>query len=1273
MGNTTEKRTVQIIMDGRQSAKTLNDLNQDIRKVTSAMRGTADAQQRLLYGSKVRELRSEYTQLNNTLLGTSRTMQNLKNTILATTVGVLGGNLLTSFQSAITGYISGTIKYMAETSDQLADLRRITGQSAEEVDNLNSSLGTLKTRTSTAELRGITIIAGRLGVAKGELLGFTAAVDKLVVSLGSELGDADQITSQLGKILNVFDGSITGDNITKLGNSFVYLANTGAATGAFIADFDQRLSGLAKSAGISLGALSGMGAGLEELGGRVESSSTAVQKILITIAQDLPKAAKIAGKSTQEFSDIFKKDATEAILLFAEGLTKNKGSFDEITATFKDAGEEGARVIETLLKLGQSSDYLRGRINDGVESIKGATQINEAFALKNETVAARLQKLGKEFARLKASPGLQDFLGSAVTGAEKMIALLKFLGHWMGVLSPFIKAAATAWAAYVVIKLRAWAIEKGYLASNIAALAIEKARNIAQLAYTLRLGLLTGRITLATVAQRAFNIVASANPFLWLPAVIVGITALINKMNQAKAARIEEETQSLADDLQKKVEAMNTVAEAITKNLDSKTVAQVNDKIAQTVAYLNKWQKAYEDAIAKKREAENEMAAFSAAKASGRTPVGSEDELKADLTRKENAAKALNIILLKFRDTKRALEEKISGDTQSSANVEVEATTEKGNELLQAQQDYLKKLEELNAEAERAGVAVIEDEMQRELAALRLAHRQKIVQITKDETEAVALAAKIGADASGVRSAASQARLGAEAEYQRARKELVKKYSDEIAETEYQQDITNLTGQYARKKLIITQLYQAGKITEQQYLDELNALELWSLQVRLQILQDYGKDATEIEQDIADKTIHINQDKSEKIKQILLAEAEMRTRLAQQAQQRAAEKGFGLGAANKDLYNAQIAQLLTQLQLQEGLTDLSEKNILDIKIKYRDQFDQLDAEYTAAERDRRKGIASFTMDQFSQLGNMIFGIRIDKLNQEMDALSAARDKEMLQLEQQKDKKLINDNDYNRRKGDIEERYKQRERALKRKQAVADKRAAIFNIALETGKNIVEAFPNIPMMILAGVMGAVQTGIVASKPIPEFGAGKRFTDTVLQGPKHASSYKGIDMIDPRTGTLVGRAEGGEVLLSAATHANNPELVNELLYNSQHHNGARIRNPSTGKEIRMAMPRFMEPRATINASALTHSVRTTTLARGGIIFPDANTSRNPSTGKEIRMAATSPADIIMGRMISVMERLESRMAEPPIAVIEYDYYTQRLRRIEEQQQNGNPGKT
>lgn len=500
----------------------------------------------------------------------------------ALALGYLGFQFLSSQISSI---ISGAGKL----SDQLADLQRVAGLTKDEANSLNKSLKEIDTRTSTGGLREIAIIAGKLGVAKDDIFEFTKAVDHLVVALGDELGDADQITTQLGKILNVFDGKVTGDNISKLGNAMVQLANTGVATGGFIADFDQRLSGLAKATGISLGALSGLGAGMEELGSRVESSTTAVQRIIITMNKDMPKAAKIAGMSVDDFRKLFTADATEALLRYAEGLVKNKASFEEFTTGLKDAGEEGQRTIETLNKMGASSGKLRERIDLGKKSIEETGAITSAFNLKNQTLGAELDKLGKEFNRLVTSSAVTNFLKSAVESTITFIKWLKDLPNWLKENRTAMLALMTVIVAYTAAKTKlTLATISNKLATILetAADKIQAAQTAISTAYTkaytFAKDVLTGKIKLATVAQQIWNTVIKENPLVWLAALVLAVATAISAFSKTilKNTEVQQNHADILAEVNKQNAATKQGIEEMTAVMNSSTAGVEEKKLA---------------------------------------------------------------------------------------------------------------------------------------------------------------------------------------------------------------------------------------------------------------------------------------------------------------------------------------------------------------------------------------------------------------------------------------------------------------------------------------------------------------------------------------------------------------------------------------------------------------------------------------------------------------------------------------------------------------------
>lgn len=467
--------------------------------------------------------------------------------------GYLGFQFLTSqFQNIISGG--------GKVSDQLADIRRVTRLTDAEAQKLNKSLRELDTRTTTSGLREIAIVAGKLGVAKDDILGFVAATDKLVVALGDELGNADEITTQLGKIINVFNndgGGVTGEKLLSVGNAIVDLANKGVASGGFIVDFTQRLAGLAKIANVGLNETIGLGAGLEELGQKSESASTAIIKVIGKIGEDVPKYAKIANKSVEEFSETLKNKPIEALIQVSEGLVKNKKSFEEISQAFSAAGEDGARIVTTLGVIGGKADFMRQKINDAGAALKSNTEINDAFALKNETLGATLDKLGKDFNSLMTSNAVMNFLQGAVQGAANFISFLKDLPNWLERNRTALLAITTVILAYAASKtkaVQASILNRTALLLEIAADKIDIAQKTVATAitsaYALAKDVLTGKIKIATAAQIIWNAVMKANPLVMLISVIGGVITAISLLSD-KLAEVSAK-EKLQNDIRKK-------------------------------------------------------------------------------------------------------------------------------------------------------------------------------------------------------------------------------------------------------------------------------------------------------------------------------------------------------------------------------------------------------------------------------------------------------------------------------------------------------------------------------------------------------------------------------------------------------------------------------------------------------------------------------------------------------------------------------------------------
>jgi len=87
--------------------------------------------------------------------------------------------------------------------------------------------------------------------------------------------------------------------------------------------------------------------------------------------------------------------------------------------------------------------------------------------------------------------------------------------------------------------------------------------------------------------------------------------------------------------------------------------------------------------------------------------------------------------------------------------------------------------------------------------------------------------------------------------------------------------------------------------------------------------------------------------------------------------------------------------------------------------------------------------------------------------------------------------------------------------IQTKQAKAEKNNALFNIAINTAMAIAKASPVVPLMIFAGITGAIQAALVASKPIPKFYKG---TKSAPEGTISVAE-KGMELARKRTGELL----------------------------------------------------------------------------------------------------------------------------------------------------------
>ena len=418
----------------REAQQRLTALGRSIREARDGFRSTSPIIQ-----AQIREYRALNDRLQNfdSVMGNNqRRVGNYERALrgLGSTIGSFLG--VTAFLAAARSVINSN----SEISDSLADVRRTAGLTEKEVGGLTSTLKDLNTRSSLAELLDISVIGGQLGIAKDQLAGFTESIDQLAVTLKGELqGGAEGVAKSLGVLDNVFGvTAANGGDVRKaynqIGSAILGLGQSGLATGDFLADFGERVGGLAKQAGIALPILLSYGAVLQENGVSAEVAGTAFKRLLSALSSNSAGFLKVAqladsNLTLKEFNTIINTDTKKALELFFNGLKEGGSSTVAFNSILKSLKLSGAGVSQVIAAISNNQEDLNVHIKEATKDFEDATKSAEQFRLKNENLAASLSKLGNALTNISANPDsnlgkfFKNFIDS-FTGGIKVVDIL---------------------------------------------------------------------------------------------------------------------------------------------------------------------------------------------------------------------------------------------------------------------------------------------------------------------------------------------------------------------------------------------------------------------------------------------------------------------------------------------------------------------------------------------------------------------------------------------------------------------------------------------------------------------------------------------------------------------------------------------------------------------------------------------------------------------------------------------------------------------------------
>tara|TARA_R110002126_G_scaffold39767_2_gene117617 strand:- start:34611 stop:38108 length:3498 start_codon:yes stop_codon:yes gene_type:complete len=526
----------------------------------------------------------------------------------------LGASVIATTTGVVIG-MQKMIDYNGKLSDAQSDVQKTTGLTKDEVDELTKSFGILNTRTSRMDLLKIAEEGGRIGIAKEEIGDFVRVMNQANVALGDSFqGGPEEVASKLGKLKLLFKETkdLRVDTAyNAIGSAINELGANGVATEANIAEFTTRIGSLSNALKPTIADALGLGAAFEESGVQAEISGRAYSIFLGQAAKESEKFAKVMGISTEEVENLINTNPTEFFLQFSQRLAETQKTGTDTAKTMADLGLSADGVRKIVGAAGNNTERFREMLELSNKSMVESTSLTNEYNIKNNNLAANLEKVQKKMMALFSSDFIINGLESLVTWFGKVIGAVEdsdgSVTKWKAKLLNAIKIVAVLIAGLVSYNgaLKLVALYQNGLTSSTYLL------TIAQKANALTGGLLKTAATAlqyvyfsltlqtnkATIAQKAFNLATKMNPIGLIIGIVTAATAayFLYSKEIDSATKNQQTLNALKVDAKKQIQDevtelnnLLTIARDVTQSQENrrKAIKKINDLSPQYLKNL---------------------------------------------------------------------------------------------------------------------------------------------------------------------------------------------------------------------------------------------------------------------------------------------------------------------------------------------------------------------------------------------------------------------------------------------------------------------------------------------------------------------------------------------------------------------------------------------------------------------------------------------------------------------------------------------------------------
>lgn len=507
----------------------------------------------------------------------------------------------------VTTTIRQCVKDYADMEEAMADVRKYTGQTAEQVHEMNEDFKRMDTRTSREQLNALAGAAGRLGITNQKMIEeFVDGADKINVALGDDLGEG--AVDKIGKLAHMFGEDekkgLRGAMLAT-GSAVNDLAQSSSANAGYIVDFTADLSGVAVQAGMTQAQIMGLASALDQNMQEEATASTVFSQLITKMYQEPARFATLAGEDVKEFTKLLKTNANEALLKFLSAMQVT-GGFDKMAPLFSEMKLEGTRAVGVLSSVATHLDQVREAQKVAFNAYNDGNSVIEEFNVQNNTVQAGIDKAKKQFLDLSVELGekLLPLIQKGISTGSMAVKILSTVTNFVIAHRKALITLSTTIGTYVAgVKLSVLWKQRAIATEKLSAF-WHAIQDKWLMTIMLRHAVLNGTMSKTVALQKMLNVVIGANPFgVFLAAITAVTTALVlyrqklddTAIAQNKLSEIRQEAASKVGEQETKIRALIEAAKDESMSMDDrrKAVAQLNKIIPGYNAQLDETTRKY--------------------------------------------------------------------------------------------------------------------------------------------------------------------------------------------------------------------------------------------------------------------------------------------------------------------------------------------------------------------------------------------------------------------------------------------------------------------------------------------------------------------------------------------------------------------------------------------------------------------------------------------------------------------------------------------------------